>query len=123
MIRRASMWTITLLLLTVAASTASAATCRKKITTYWGYEYYGQYDCYVLVGPSIPVVEIGQIIRECDDTTWSWGRTDCTNPNGITVEYEDCECQASLETKPSEDGDQPAATSCRTTSASQVAED
>jgi hypothetical protein len=110
-------------LLTAAASSVSAATCRKKITTFWGFEYYGQYDCYTLVGPSIPIVEIGQIIRECDDTTWSWGRTDCTNPEGITVEYEDCECQASLETEPSEHEARPAAASCRVASAAQVAED
>jgi len=110
-----AVWVIASLLAILIATPASAAICRKKITSFWGYEYYGQYDCYNgPIGPSIPIVLIGEIVRECDDTQWSWGVTNCTHPDAKTIEYEDCEsCEASLRTGPSGDAIRKASTTCR----------
>lgn len=77
-----------------AAIDASAVDARK-ITSYWGYYVGGNGDtaCNVIVGPSIPPEVIGQKIRECDGTTWSWGNTTCTYYTP-TVEYEGCGASA-----------------------------
>lgn len=122
--RRASVWTITLLLLTLSASSASAAVCRKKITSFWGFEYFGQYDCYVLIGPVIGTVLIGQIIRECDGTESTWGRTDCTHPDAKTVEYEACpSCEISPQIEASADATGTASMSCSDTSTSETGQE
>ena len=75
--------------LALCATSASAVDARK-ITSYWGYYLSGGGTaCYVLVGPPIPPEIIGQKIRECDGTTWTWGNTSCTY-FAPTVEYEEC---------------------------------
>jgi hypothetical protein len=71
------------------ASPASAALCRKRIVSYWGYVYPDTVSCNPVVWPVLPAEIIGQTIRECDDSIWSWGNTSCTYVTP-TIEYEDC---------------------------------
>ena len=67
---------------------AQAVLCVKRTTTYWGYNYSdGSSSCYVVIGPQPPLEVVGERIRECDGTTWSWGLTSCPD---FTVETEDC---------------------------------
>jgi len=67
---------------------AQAVLCVKRTTTYWGFNYSdGSSSCYVVIGPQPPFHVVGERVRECDGTTWSWGLTSCPD---YTVETEDC---------------------------------
>ena len=73
------------------ASNAWAVVGVRRVTTYWGYYLSnGGTVCSVLLGPPLPPEIIGQRIRECDGTTWSWGNTSCTD-YAPTTEYEPCD--------------------------------
>ena len=65
----------------------------RKITSYWGWVYPPDtyVHCSPVLGPPLPPDLVGQVIRECDSSTWSWGHTSCTDgAQPPTVEYEDC---------------------------------
>ena len=73
----------------------------RKITNYWGWVYPPDpyVHCSPVIGPPLPPDLVGQVIRECDYTTWSWGDTSCTDGAAPpTIEYEDCQESASAET-------------------------
>lgn len=77
------------LIATLALAPAAMANQYRIITNYWGNFCGpgGAARCFCVIGPTPPPELVGQVVRECGGSTWSWGLTECDN---TTVEYEDC---------------------------------
>lgn len=101
----------------ILSSTAASAFAidTKRVISYYGWPLGdGTAACTLEFGPPIPPELVGQRIRECDYSTWSWGHTVC-NPE---TEYFECELSASAET-----GQAASASECATTEVAEVAND
>jgi hypothetical protein len=85
-------YALAVLILLTCADDVLAVDGVRRVKNYWGY--YTQNGtstiCDVLLGPPLPPDLIGQEIRECDGTAWSWGNTSCTT-YPPTVEYTACD--------------------------------
>jgi len=73
--------------------TASATPHQRYIKSFLGYTYSdGSTSCWVVIGPQPPMEVVGQVIRECDGTWTSWGRTNCDD---YEIDQEECGASAS----------------------------
>ena len=80
-----------LLLIVGAAAPSAYANCEystKTVTTFYGFDNGdGTTMCYVVIGPTPPIIVVGERTVWCDGSETSWGHTDCTL-NSTT--YESC---------------------------------
>jgi hypothetical protein len=80
--------------------TASATPHQRYIKSILGYNYSdGTSSCFVVIGPQPPLEVVGQVIRECDGTWTSWGRTNCDD---YELTQEECGASASQQQQKAE---------------------
>jgi hypothetical protein len=93
-----------LFLVVMSISTAASALPphQRRVKSLLGYTYSdGTSSCLVIIGPFLPPEVVGQVIRECDGTIWSWGLTNCPD---YEMDYEECGYSASAQNQQKLDG-------------------
>ena len=101
-------FTLGFALLLFVSISASATPHQRRIKTVYGETYAdGSTGCATIIGPVVPLDVIGEVIRECDYTVWSWGQTNCDD---WSMSYEDCDGMGGVSTGQAKDLACPAET-------------